>query len=249
MPASAPRTCSATTTCPAIRACDGSSPASSPPCAGYAARRSRSSSPPAARPRSTCSPACCSPTATPCGWRSPATPARAAPSSAPAPGSRRCRWDAPAGRCRRQADPPPRLIYLTPSCQHPLGVTMPLDQRLAVLDIARAANAWVIEDDFDGEYTFRGKPLPAMQGVDDGVARDLCRHLLEDAVPGDAARLHRAARRSRRAHQAGDQPHRPVRADGAPGDACRLHRGGLVLPPPQPHAPPLRPPPRPLPEA
>ncbi len=65
------------------------------------------------------------------------------------------------------ADPAPRLIYLTPSCQHPLGVTMPLEQRLTILDTARAANAWVIEDDFDGEYTFRGKPLPAMQGLDD----------------------------------------------------------------------------------
>src|SRR5690606_18905474 len=47
-------------------------------------------------------------------------------------------------------------------------VTMPLDQRLAILDTARAVNAWVIEDDFDGEYTFRGQPLPAMQGLDDG---------------------------------------------------------------------------------
>ncbi len=64
-------------------------------------------------------------------------------------------------------DPPPRLIYLTPSCQHPLGVTMPLEQRLSVLATAREANAWVIEDDFDGEYTFRGTPLPAMQGLDD----------------------------------------------------------------------------------
>jgi GntR family transcriptional regulator/MocR family aminotransferase len=71
-------------------------------------------------------------------------------------------WQVPA-----LADPSPRLIYLTPSCQHPLGVTMPLEQRLAVLETARAANAWVIEDDFDGEYTFRGQPLPAMQGLDD----------------------------------------------------------------------------------
>ena len=60
---------------------------------------------------------------------------------------------------------PPRLIYLTPSCQHPLGITMPLEQRLAVLDVARAADAWIIEDDFDGEYTFRGQPLPSMQGL------------------------------------------------------------------------------------
>ncbi|HET7714366.1 MAG TPA: PLP-dependent aminotransferase family protein [Bauldia sp.] len=77
----------------------------------------------------------------------------------------------PVGRSGWQvpplSDPPPRLIYLTPSCQHPLGVTMPLEQRLAVLETARAANAWVIEDDFDGEYTFRGQPLPAMQGLDD----------------------------------------------------------------------------------
>lgn len=64
-------------------------------------------------------------------------------------------------------DPPPRLIYLTPSCQHPLGITMPMEQRLAVLETARATNAWVIEDDFDGEYTFRGQPLPAMQSLDD----------------------------------------------------------------------------------
>jgi GntR family transcriptional regulator / MocR family aminotransferase len=60
----------------------------------------------------------------------------------------------------------PRLIYLTPSCHHPLGITMPLEQRLAVLQVAQAENAWVIEDDFDGEYSFRGQPLPSMQGLD-----------------------------------------------------------------------------------
>jgi GntR family transcriptional regulator/MocR family aminotransferase len=80
-------------------------------------------------------------------------------------------WPLPVGRSGWQVPtgdyPPPRLIYLTPSCQHPLGVTMPLEQRLAVLEIGRAANAWIIEDDFDGEYTFRGRPLPAMQGLDD----------------------------------------------------------------------------------
>lgn len=61
--------------------------------------------------------------------------------------------------------PSPRLIYLTPSCQHPLGITMPIEQRLAILEVAKAAGAWVIEDDFDGEYTFRGQPLPSMQGL------------------------------------------------------------------------------------
>ncbi len=67
-----------------------------------------------------------------------------------------------------QASPrSPRLIYLTPSCHYPLGITMPLEQRLSVLEVANAENAWIIEDDYDGEYTFRGQPLPAMQGLAD----------------------------------------------------------------------------------
>jgi GntR family transcriptional regulator/MocR family aminotransferase len=60
----------------------------------------------------------------------------------------------------------PRLIYVTPSSQHPMGATMPMDQRLRLLQIAEARDAWVIEDDFDGEYRFRGQPIPAMQGAD-----------------------------------------------------------------------------------
>jgi GntR family transcriptional regulator/MocR family aminotransferase len=60
----------------------------------------------------------------------------------------------------------PRLIYVTPSCQHPLGATMRMEQRLRLLDIAESRNAWVIEDDFDGEYRFQGQPIPAMQGSD-----------------------------------------------------------------------------------
>jgi len=61
----------------------------------------------------------------------------------------------------------PRLIYLTPSCQFPLGVTMRMEQRLRLLELARSAGAWIIEDDFDSEYRFSTKPIPAMQGVDD----------------------------------------------------------------------------------
>lgn len=60
----------------------------------------------------------------------------------------------------------PRLIYLTPSCQFPLGLTMRMEQRLKVIELAEAANAWIIEDDFDSEYRFTNKPVPAMQGAD-----------------------------------------------------------------------------------
>ncbi len=66
-------------------------------------------------------------------------------------------------------DPPdvaPRLIYVTPACQHPLGITMRMEERLRLLDIAGTGNSWVIEDDFDGEYRFQGRPVPAIQSMD-----------------------------------------------------------------------------------
>ena len=62
--------------------------------------------------------------------------------------------------------PKVRLIYLTPSCQFPLGVTMRMEQRLRLLEVARQARAWIVEDDFDSEYRFGGEPIPAMQGAD-----------------------------------------------------------------------------------
>ena len=61
--------------------------------------------------------------------------------------------------------PFPRLIFVTPSCHHPLGVTMPMEQRLNLIHLAEAWNAWIIEDDFDGEYRFQGQPIPALQGI------------------------------------------------------------------------------------
>jgi GntR family transcriptional regulator/MocR family aminotransferase len=56
----------------------------------------------------------------------------------------------------------PKIIYLTPSCQFPLGVTMGVEQRLQILDLARKHGCWIIEDDFDSEYRFKGRPVPAM---------------------------------------------------------------------------------------
>jgi GntR family transcriptional regulator/MocR family aminotransferase len=66
-----------------------------------------------------------------------------------------------ASRC-----PEARLAYLTPSHQFPLGMTMSLARRLALLDWARDAGAWLIEDDHDGEFRYQGRPLPALQGLD-----------------------------------------------------------------------------------
>jgi len=62
--------------------------------------------------------------------------------------------------------PAPRLIYVTPSCQMPRGVVMRMEERLQLLGIAERGNAWIVEDDYDSEYRFRGRPVPAMQGLD-----------------------------------------------------------------------------------
>jgi len=70
-----------------------------------------------------------------------------------------------AGWDLRQPTVPPRLIFVTPSCHHPLGVTMPMEQRLKLIHMAEAWNSWIIEDDFDGEYRFQGQPIPALQGI------------------------------------------------------------------------------------
>jgi len=59
-----------------------------------------------------------------------------------------------------------RLVYVSPSHQYPLGVTMSLARRLALLEWARAAGAWIIEDDYDSEYRYARRPLAAMQGLD-----------------------------------------------------------------------------------
>jgi GntR family transcriptional regulator / MocR family aminotransferase len=64
--------------------------------------------------------------------------------------------------------PTARLAYVTPSHQYPVGVTMSLARRLALLEWATPASAWVIEDDYDSEFRYTGRPLAAMQGLDVG---------------------------------------------------------------------------------
>ncbi|MDB5076306.1 MAG: PLP-dependent aminotransferase family protein [Chloroflexi bacterium] len=66
----------------------------------------------------------------------------------------------------RAVCPSARLAIVTPSHQFPTGVTMSLSRRLALLDWARAADAWIVEDDYDSEYRFSGRPLEALHGLD-----------------------------------------------------------------------------------
>jgi len=62
--------------------------------------------------------------------------------------------------------PQAKLAYVTPSHQLPLGVSMSLPRRLALLDWAARNRAWVVEDDYDSEYRYAGAPLASLQGLD-----------------------------------------------------------------------------------
>jgi len=62
--------------------------------------------------------------------------------------------------------PSARMAFVTPSHQMPLGVTMSLSRRLALLEWARATGAWVIEDDYDSEFRYSSRPLAALQSLD-----------------------------------------------------------------------------------
>lgn len=59
-----------------------------------------------------------------------------------------------------------KLAYVTAAHQAPLGGTLPLERRLALLDWADACDAVIIEDDYDGEFRFDGTPLPALKSLD-----------------------------------------------------------------------------------
>ncbi|MGC2854555.1 PLP-dependent aminotransferase family protein [Novispirillum sp. DQ9] len=60
-----------------------------------------------------------------------------------------------------------RAVLVTPSRNFPLGVTLSLERRLALLAWARRAGAWVIEDDYDSEFRFDGRPVASLQGLDE----------------------------------------------------------------------------------
>jgi GntR family transcriptional regulator/MocR family aminotransferase len=59
-----------------------------------------------------------------------------------------------------------RLAYVTPSHQFPLGVTMTLARRRELLQWAGRSGGWIFEDDYDSEFRYTHRPLPAMQGLD-----------------------------------------------------------------------------------
>jgi GntR family transcriptional regulator/MocR family aminotransferase len=63
-------------------------------------------------------------------------------------------------------EPAARMVVVTPAHQYPLGVTMTLARRLALLQWAEAADGWIVEDDYDGEYRYAGRPLAPLRALD-----------------------------------------------------------------------------------
>jgi len=61
----------------------------------------------------------------------------------------------------------PKLVGVTPSHQYPLGKTMSLSRRRQLLDWSAHSNAWILEDDYDSGYRYSGRPIAALQGLDD----------------------------------------------------------------------------------
>jgi len=59
-----------------------------------------------------------------------------------------------------------KAIFLTPSHQFPTGATLALDRRLALIEWATRNQAWIIEDDYDSEFHYAGKPTACVQGLD-----------------------------------------------------------------------------------
>ncbi|HUP89401.1 MAG TPA: PLP-dependent aminotransferase family protein [Longimicrobiales bacterium] len=59
-----------------------------------------------------------------------------------------------------------RLVYVTPAHQYPLGITMSLARRMELLKWTRNNDTVILEDDYDSEYRYSGRPMPALQGLD-----------------------------------------------------------------------------------
>jgi len=67
-----------------------------------------------------------------------------------------------------EATGPIRLVYVTPSHQFPTGAVLSLPRRLALLAWAQRQGALILEDDYDSEYRYGGRPIPALQGLGAG---------------------------------------------------------------------------------
>ncbi|HEY3846851.1 MAG TPA: PLP-dependent aminotransferase family protein [Acetobacteraceae bacterium] len=80
--------------------------------------------------------------------------------------------------------PQARLVLVAPSHATPLGGALPIGRRLALLDWAARANAWVLEDDCDSEFRWEGRPLPPLASLDQTGRVIYCGTFSKTLAPG-----------------------------------------------------------------
>jgi Aminotransferase class I and II len=132
--------------------------------------------------------------------------------------------------------PDAALALVTPSHQFPLGMTLPVERRLALLDWADRQGAWIVEDDYDCEFHHRGLPPAGAQELGSQRTRPLRRVLQQGGLPRAAAWISCPAWRHRRAlcpHRKRRLSH-PCNHDSEVGGG--LHVAGSFRAPPEPHA-------------
>ncbi len=134
-----------------------------------------------------------------------------------------------------------RLVYVTPSHQFPLGVAMSLRRRLALLAWAERTDAAIVEDDYDSEYRYGGRPLEPLHSLDHTGSRAVRRLVLQGAAAHAAARLPRRTTSAARRAAQGQAPHRLAHPGAAAGGRGPVRRGRAPRPAHPAHASDLRP--------
>lgn len=84
----------------------------------------------------------------------------------------------------RTAAPRARLALVTPAHQSPLGMGLSLPRRLDLLAWANEAGAWILEDDYDGEFHYAGRPMPALKSLDRAERVLYCGSFSKTLYPG-----------------------------------------------------------------
>lgn len=69
---------------------------------------------------------------------------------------------------RLSQENPPAFIFVLPSHQFPMGVTLTIQRRIQLIEYAREHNCYIVEDDYDSEFTYEGTPVHSVQGLDPG---------------------------------------------------------------------------------
>lgn len=90
-----------------------------------------------------------------------------------------------------------QTVYVMPSHQFPLGTVMPVKRRMQLLEwAAREPDRYIIEDDYDSEFRYRGKPIPRASGLRQKWAGDLYRDIFAFDRSGYPSKLHGASQKA-----------------------------------------------------